>query len=91
MKFTEFAEPYVELWFEVFEAKLKKRTPKYDYLHNMFNDLLYAGQNRSERIVFEWLTPEERVFAMTESIPSIESIVFPEEKDYQTDHILERF
>lgn len=47
----------------------------------MYDDALYAGRNRTERIVFEWLTPEQKATAMAEDVPSIESIVFPEEDE----------
>lgn len=55
----------------------QKRLPRYDYLYKIFDDTLYRDKrNRSQRIVFEWLTEEERTAAMIEEIPSIKSIIF---------------
>lgn len=78
MTHPDLAEVFAEFWFDTVEAIKEKRLPKYDYLFKIFDDLLYKGRNRSERIVFEWLTPAERVVAIAESVPSIESIVFSE-------------
>lgn len=80
MKNPKLVDPFIEYCIEVVGAIHEKRLPKYDYLYNMFDDLLYAERNRSERTVFEWLETEERVVAMTKNIPSIESIYFPTEK-----------
>lgn len=55
-----------------------KRIPNYDELYKMIDDVLYHGRNRSERIVFEWLTAEEKRKAMMDDVPLIESIVFPQ-------------
>lgn len=76
MKYPELAESYAEFWFDTIEAMQVKRLPKYNYLHKMFHGILYTGRKRSQRIVFEWLTPAERAAAMAEKIPTIESIVF---------------
>lgn len=78
MEDKDLMDPFKEFGLEVIEAKGEKRLPNYDYLYKMFDDLLYAGRNRSQRIVFEWLTPTERATAMEESILPIESIVLPE-------------
>lgn len=56
----------------------EKRLPKYDELFKIFDDALYSGRNRSQRIVFEWLTADEKLKAMTEDVPPIASIVFPQ-------------
>lgn len=56
----------------------EKRIPNYDELYKMIDDVLYHGRNRSERIVFEWLTAEEKRKAMMDDVPLIESIVFPQ-------------
>ena len=62
------------------KSSMQKRLPRYDYLYRMFNDALYAGRDRNKRIVFDWLTPEEKATAMTEDVSSIESIVFSKKK-----------
>lgn len=65
----------VNFYVELIEEWEKKRLVKYDYLC----DTLYNGRNHSERIVFEWLTPEEKATSIAENIASIELIDFPEE------------
>lgn len=58
----------------------EKRLPRYDYLYNVFDDALYDGRNRSDRVVFEWLTPSERTEAINENVLSIESIAVRDDK-----------
>lgn len=74
----ELVKPYIQFQIEILATVREKRLPKYDYLYKMFNDALYDGRNRSERIVFEWLTAEEKREVMMEDVQSIESIVFPQ-------------
>lgn len=62
------------------DSAREKRLPQYDYLYGIFDDALYDGRDRSKRIVFDWLTMEQKLAAMNESIPSIESIVFSQEE-----------
>lgn len=69
-------EPYKIIYKEAIEAMNRKRLPKYDFLYKILDDALYNGRNRSERIVFEWLSPEEQIAAKTEEIASIKSIKF---------------
>lgn len=59
------------------ESSIEKRLPRYDDLYRMFDDALYFGKDRSKRIVFDWLTPDEAAKAMAEYVPPIESIEFP--------------
>lgn len=77
VKYPDLIESYAKLYAEMNESSEQRRLPRYDYLYRMFDDALYAGRDRSKRIVFDWLTPEETAIAMTEDVPSIESIVFP--------------
>lgn len=67
---------YKQFYNEVFASAQEDRLPQYDGLYKMFDDALYNGRNRSERIVFEWLSAEEKFEAMSKDLPSIESIVF---------------
>lgn len=74
----ELVKPYTQFYTEVMASAREKRIPNYDELYKMFDDALYDGRNRSERIVFEWLTAEEKRKAMMDDVPLIESIVFPQ-------------
>lgn len=76
VKYPELIEPYTKFYAEMKESSEQKRLPRYDYLYEVFDDTLYAGRDRSKRIVFEWLEPEEIVIAMSEPVLPIESIVF---------------
>lgn len=69
-------EPFTKFYDETIESMNQKRLPDYDGLYKMFDDILYEGKSHKERIVFEWLTEEEKIKAMTTIPPSIESIVF---------------
>lgn len=69
-------EPYTKFYVEVMDSARVKRLPRYDYLYEMFDDALYNGRDRSKRIVFDWLTEEQKADAMNEIVPSIKSIVF---------------
>lgn len=77
IKYPDLIEPYAKFYTEMKESSMEKRLPRYDDLYRMFDDALYAGKDRSKRIVFDWLTPEEKSRAMAEPVASIESIVFP--------------
>lgn len=77
VRHSELIEPYAKFYNEMKESSTQKRLPRYDYLYRMFDDALYAGRDRSKRIVFDWLTPEEQAKAMAEEILPIESIEFP--------------
>lgn len=79
MKHIDLIEPFVDFCFDGILANQEKRLPKYNYFYNKFDDILYTGRNRSERIVFDWLTPEEKAAAMMETILPIESIIFPDD------------
>lgn len=72
----ELIEPYTQFHTEVMASAREKRIPNYDELYKRFDDALYDGRNRSKRIIFEWLTAEEKRKVMVEDVPSIESIVF---------------
>lgn len=77
MKYPDLIEPYAKFYTEMKESSIEKRLPRYDDLYRMFDNALYAGKDRSKRIVFDWLTPAEVTIAVAEDVPSIESIVFP--------------
>lgn len=72
----ELIDLYKQFYTEVFASEQEKRLPQYDDLYKIFDGALYSGRNRSERIVFEWLSAESKLKAMAEDVPSIESIVF---------------
>lgn len=82
LKYPELIEPLVQFCMDAYKTMIEK-TPwtKYDYYYRTFDNILYAGRDRKQRIVFEWLTPEEKMIAMHENVTSIESIVFPKEKN----------
>lgn len=77
IKYPDLIEPYAKFYTEMKESSIEKRLPRYDELYRMFDDVLYAGKDRSRRIVFDWLTPEETAKAMAEYVPPIEAIEFP--------------
>lgn len=83
MKYPELVEVFRIFYDEAIESMLQKRLPKYDFLHKTFDDALYNGRDRSERIIFDWLTPEERATAMTEETKTIESVIFPHENIHE--------
>lgn len=74
MKYADLIDPYVDFAIDAYEASQVNRLSKYDHFYKTFDDLLYCGRNRSERIVFEWLTPEEKAVAMVENVTTIDSI-----------------
>ncbi|XP_037045820.1 casein kinase I-like [Bradysia coprophila] len=76
IKHSAVIQPCTEFYDSVMESAYRKRLPEYDSLYKAFDDALYNNQNRSERIVFEWLTTEEKLEAVAEDLPSIESIKF---------------
>lgn len=82
VKYPELVEPFTKFYNEAIESMQQKRLPRYDYLYKIFDDALYRdGRDRSQRIVFEWLTEEGKAAAMIEEIPSIESIIFQKDSE----------
>lgn len=77
IKYPDLIEPYAKFYAEMRESSKQNRLPRYNYLYGMFDEALYAGRDHNTRFVFDWLTPDEKAIAMTENIPSIESIAFP--------------
>lgn len=70
----------VECLSEIAEAVFLERLPDYDLLYKILYDHLYPDGDRSPRIVYRWLTDQQKAIASKIHIVPIQSIHFPAHK-----------